>query len=257
MQVIDRTPNQVFSQVYSWISTNDFTQQDSGKPDTDAATSIFTGSKISDLTSVSRMDPYSNVKVEERSDVIRLGDLGKPVSSEEKFAKIVKTMKTQPPVRQLTRFSQYSPFSTTNLRSASAPPTQFSVIVEGEESEKPSNSAKSNAKTNKSKQSGSSEMKKSGFSYKTVKTMNMQGDQATSTAPKSPTNLAKKSVGIDTRKENTPKKKIHMEKIRAGLLARLFFRGFSEMTVVTVVLFILDVLVNSEQYGYQNYIFSV
>ncbi|CAH1983030.1 unnamed protein product [Acanthoscelides obtectus] len=247
MQVIDRTPNQAYSRVCTWISSNDFTEQDAGKPETDAATSVFTGSKVSNLTSVSRMDPYSSVKVEERTDIVRFPDLDKPVSSEEKFAETVKTMKTKPPVRQLTRFSQYSPFSATNLKSASAPPTQFSVIVEGEESEKPSNSNKSN----KTKKTASSKAKESAFSYKTVRSLKVPSVQ-----PKTPESRPKKSVGIDTRQEKELKKKVDWGRIRTGLLLRLFFRGFSEMTVVTVVLFLLDVLVNSEQYGYQNYIFS-
>nr|CAI5852190.1 unnamed protein product [Callosobruchus analis] len=247
MQAVDGTPNQA----YSWISTNDFTQEYSGKSDPNVATFL-----ISLEGSSAIMDPYCDIKVEQRTDIVSFADLDKPVGSLEKFAETLKTMKTKPSVRPLTRFSQYSPFSSTNLKSASAPPTQFSIIVEGEESEIPSISARSNAKTHKTKQSENSKTKENGFSYKTVKAVNMQGDQATPASPKSSASPAKKSNGMDAKKEKKLKRKIDMEKIRAGLPIRLFLRGFCEMTIVTVVLFVLDVLVNSEQYGYQNYIFS-
>ncbi|KAG5890928.1 hypothetical protein JTB14_019871 [Gonioctena quinquepunctata] len=148
----DCTHNQIYSRVSNWISSNDFLSQENSKADTDIDT-VISNSKITDITSVSKMDQYSGIRVEERTDVVNFSESEIQVSSEEKFAEKIKNLNNKS-VRTLSKFSQYSPFQhgVANLKSASAPPTQFSVIVEGEESELP-------------------ESVKMSDSFKTIKTM--------------------------------------------------------------------------------------
>nr|XP_023016590.1 F-actin-monooxygenase Mical isoform X2 [Leptinotarsa decemlineata] len=148
--------NQIYSRVSNWISSNDFLSQDNSKADTDVDT-IVSNSKITDITSVSKMDQYDGVRVEERTDVVNFSQgCEAPVSSEEKFAERLKHINNKS-VRTLSKFSQYSPFQYGgNLKSASAPPTQFSVIVEGEESDLPES------------------VKISEVSFKTIKTSSVQ-----------------------------------------------------------------------------------
>lgn len=94
---------------------------------------ISTNSLKNDNTSVSKMDRYNDIVVEERTDVVNFSDSRQTKSSEEDFADKLKNIQNKT-VRNLSKYSQYSPFQyCANLRSTSAPPTQFSVIVEGEE----------------------------------------------------------------------------------------------------------------------------
>nr|CAI5821324.1 unnamed protein product [Callosobruchus analis] len=180
MQAIDGISNEMFSRVSNWIKTNDFIEEKGGKRmaegDGDAMTMVYTASRITEVAKASKIDPYSGVKVEERTDIVRCGNLEKPVSSEEKFVEMVKNLKSTKPVRQLSKFSQYSPFASSNVNLTASTPVQFSVIVETEEKE-------------------------------------------------------------------------------SHQMMQRFVSGFTEMTVVTIVLFILDIFLNAEQYGYQNYIF--
>nr|CAI5820401.1 unnamed protein product [Callosobruchus analis] len=98
-------------------------------------TMVYTASRITEVAKASKIDPYSGVKVEERTDIVRCGNLEKPVSSEEKFVEMVKNLKSTKPVRQLSKFSQYSPFASSNVNLTASTPVQFSVIVETEEKE--------------------------------------------------------------------------------------------------------------------------
>lgn len=128
-------PNQIYSRVSNWISSNDFLVQDNGKADTDLDT-VASNSKNTDLTSVSKIDQYDRVIVEERTDVVKFDEMGINTSTEN-FTEMMKNINKaqKKSVRTLSKFSQYTPFQNSgNLKSASAPPTQFSVIVEAEES---------------------------------------------------------------------------------------------------------------------------
>lgn len=130
----DGLPNQIYSRVSNWISSNDFLSIDHVKTDTDIDT-VMSNSKNTDLTSVSKIDQYDRVIVEERTDVLKFDEMGCLNTSTEKFSEMMKKKNQKKPVRTLSKFSQYSPFqNAANLKSASAPPTQFSIIVEGEES---------------------------------------------------------------------------------------------------------------------------
>lgn len=132
----DGLPNQIYSRVSNWISSNDFLMPDNGKADTDIET-VISNSKNTDFTSVSKINQYDRVIVEERTDVVKFDEMGRINTSTENFTEMLKNINTaqKKSVRTLSKFSQYSPFQVAgNLKSASAPPTQFSVIVEGEES---------------------------------------------------------------------------------------------------------------------------
>lgn len=137
MMESDGLPNQIYSRVSNWISSNDFLVNENGKADTDADT-VLSNSKNTDFTSVSKIDKsYDRVIVEERTDVIKFDELGGQNTSTENFEELMKNINNvqKKSVRTLLEFSQYSPFeNSVNLKSASAPPTKFAVIVEGEES---------------------------------------------------------------------------------------------------------------------------
>lgn len=130
----DGMADQSFCRVSNWISNNDFYGPEVNKAEADNDTTV-TNSKITDLTSVSRaVNPYQDIKVEEMTDCIKFCDTGKPVPSMDNFTEVIKNLGGTKQVKRLSKFSQYSPFQTGNMKSVSAPPAQFSVIVEGEES---------------------------------------------------------------------------------------------------------------------------
>lgn len=139
----DGLPDQIYSRVSNWISSHDFQVRDNGKLDVEAET-IISNDIPSDITSVTRTmarkkGEYDDIIIEERTDVVKCRECESHVSSEKKFSEMVKNINNNKSVRTLSKFSQYSPFQNSgNLKSASAPPTQFSVIVEGEESVCPS-----------------------------------------------------------------------------------------------------------------------
>ncbi|CAH1101979.1 unnamed protein product [Psylliodes chrysocephalus] len=235
----DGMSNQIYSRVSNWITSNDFMSQDNAKSETG---SLISNSKITDITSVSKMDRYNDIVVEERTDVVNFSDSRQTKSSEEDFADKLKNIQNKT-VRNLSKYSQYSPFQyCANLRSTSAPPTQFSVIVEGEEPELPPGSTKM-----------------SEVSFKTIKTASMQ--QQEKTQPSAPSSRHKhKHSDIISQKpgsiDRKPRKRRTMEKVGASVMFDLFFNGFIEAGVVGILLFIMDIIINSEQYDLQNYIFN-
>nr|CAH7736801.1 unnamed protein product [Callosobruchus chinensis] len=127
------------NRVSNWIKTNDFFEEKYGKKmaegDGDAMTMVYTASRKTDVTKTSKIDPYNGIKVEERTDVVRCGNLERPVSTEDKFVETVKNLESTKPVRQLSKFSQYSPFASSIEKLTVSMPAQFSVIVETEEKE--------------------------------------------------------------------------------------------------------------------------
>lgn len=136
---IDRKPNMstsegdhTYSRVSNWISSHDFGVRDHHSK-LDGEETVVSNDLPSDITSVTRTmrkkGEYDDVVVEERTDVVKCPECETAVSPDRDFSETVRRS-----VRTLSKFSQYSPFHGGMLKSASAPPTQFSVIVEGEES---------------------------------------------------------------------------------------------------------------------------
>ncbi|KAJ8919794.1 hypothetical protein NQ315_006323 [Exocentrus adspersus] len=241
----DGLPDQIYSRVSNWISSHDFQVRDPGK-DNEVET-VISNDMPSDITSVTRnmvkrKGEYDDIIIEERTDVVKCRECESPKSSERNFSEMVKNMTNNKSVRTLSKFSQYSPFNNpANLKSASAPPTQFSVIVEGEESELPESN------------------KRSELSFKTIKTSNFQ--PVVQSQPSRPSSRHKRHA--DAMVPNKPpsidrrmRKRRTLEKIGASVMFSLFLNAFMETGIVAIVLFVLDIIINSEQYGYQNYIFS-
>ncbi|VEN35524.1 unnamed protein product, partial [Callosobruchus maculatus] len=252
MQAIDGISNEMFSRVSNWIKTNDFIEQKDGKKTTegdgDAMTMVYTASRITDVTRASKIDPYSGIKVEERTDIVRCGNLERPVSSEEKFVEMVKNLKSTKPVRQLSKFSQYSPFASSTVNLTASTPVQFSVIVETEEKE----SHQELPETTKMS------AKLSDLNAKTIKTANIH--PITSGQVSRPSSRHKRHAVMEPPPKQSSidrkaRKRKTLERVGASVMLQLFVSSFTEMTVVTIVLFILDIFLNAEQYGYQNYIF--
>ncbi|XP_028150069.1 F-actin-monooxygenase Mical isoform X3 [Diabrotica virgifera virgifera] len=200
----DGIHNQIFSRVSNWISSNDFFHQEN-KADTDAET-IITNSRLTDITSVSKMDEYDGIVVEERTDVINFSNSKSEKSSEEKFVEKMKAFNSRA-IKNLSKFSQYSPFQLAGaLKSHSAPPTQFSVIVEGEElPDLPV-----------------ANTKMSEVSFKTIKTSNIahpitQPHRPSSRHKHKHTDMVTQKVGSVDRK---PRKRRTMEKVGASVEER-------------------------------------
>ncbi|XP_072385073.1 uncharacterized protein Mical isoform X3 [Diabrotica undecimpunctata] len=197
----DGIHNQIFSRVSNWISSNDFFRQEN-KADTDVET-IITNSRLTDVTSVSKMDEYDGIVVEERTDVINFANSKPEKSSEEKFVEKMKAFNSRA-VKNLSKFSQYSPFQLAGaLKSHSAPPTQFSVIVEAEEvPDLPV-----------------ANTKMSEVSFKTIKTSNIppaitQPNRPSSRHKHKHTDMVTQKVGSVDRK---PRKRRTMEKVGASV----------------------------------------
>ncbi|XP_044256717.1 F-actin-monooxygenase Mical [Tribolium madens] len=190
------TPDHVFNRVSNWISTHDFKPQNY---EDQVETNLVDG--ITDITSVTkniertrRTAPSDDgLVVEERTDVVKCGDTtNELVDKDEHF------------IKNLTKFSQYSPFDK-KKRNRTASPSHFSVIVEGEELELP-------------------EPKKSDTSFKSVKQHQIQPPvayQPPVSRPSSrhkrhaePISLNRQSLERKTRKRRT------MEKIGASVEER-------------------------------------
>ncbi|XP_057659597.1 F-actin-monooxygenase Mical isoform X5 [Diorhabda carinulata] len=201
--------NQIYSRVSHWITSNDFLSQENIRADTDAETVVSNG-KVTDITSVSKMDQYQGIVVEERTDVVNFvgGKLTK--TSEENFAEKMKNLNNKS-VRTLSKFSQYSPFQhPPALKSISAPPKQFSVIVEGEETAIGDN-CELPIETNK----------KSELSFKTIKT----SIAPVTILPNRPSSRHKhKHADQSTQKANSidrkPRKRRTLEKVGANVEER-------------------------------------
>ena len=115
-------PDHVFNRVSNWISTHDFRPHD----DQGVETNLVDG--ITDITSVTKNIERTRrggimlndgLVVEERTDVVKCGDITECKDKDDGF------------IKTLTKFSQYSPFEKRRNRTSS--PSHFSVIVEGEE----------------------------------------------------------------------------------------------------------------------------
>ncbi|CAG9836806.1 unnamed protein product [Diabrotica balteata] len=100
--------------------------------------------------------------------------------------------------------------------------------------------------------------KMSEISFKTIKTSNIpptitQPNRPSSRHKHKHTDMVTQKVGSVDRK---PRKRRTMEKVGASVMFHLFLNGFVQAGIVGILLFLLDIIINSEQYGFQNYIFS-
>ncbi|XP_076263939.1 molecule interacting with CasL isoform X1 [Rhynchophorus ferrugineus] len=125
----DSISPQTLSRVRSWISQNDF-REDQPKIDPEYDMEL-TCDVITDMTSVTQAQArakgdYDDVRVETRTDVIKCIS---PMNSVENFTQRVRNHKENKPMgRSATKFTQH------NSRPASLPPASFPVIVEARES---------------------------------------------------------------------------------------------------------------------------
>ncbi|KYB28223.1 Protein-methionine sulfoxide oxidase Mical-like Protein [Tribolium castaneum] len=186
------SPDRVYNRVSKWISNHDFHPQ---TYDDQVETNLVDG--ITDITSVTKniertrrtTSRDDGLVVEERTDVVKCGDVDE-AEKDEHF------------IKNLTKFSQYSPFDK-KKRNRTASPSHFSVIVEGEELDLP-------------------EPKKSDTSFKSVKQHTVQPPVTTYQPPvprpssrhkrhAEPISLNRQSLDRKTRKRRT------IEKISASV----------------------------------------
>ncbi|XP_064215883.1 F-actin-monooxygenase Mical isoform X3 [Tribolium castaneum] len=189
------SPDRVYNRVSKWISNHDFHPQ---TYDDQVETNLVDG--ITDITSVTKniertrrtTSRDDGLVVEERTDVVKCGDVDE-AEKDEHF------------IKNLTKFSQYSPFDK-KKRNRTASPSHFSVIVEGEELDLP-------------------EPKKSDTSFKSVKQHTVQPPVTTYQPPvprpssrhkrhAEPISLNRQSLDRKTRKRRT------IEKISASVEER-------------------------------------
>ncbi|XP_048525336.1 F-actin-monooxygenase Mical [Dendroctonus ponderosae] len=134
------------TRVQKWISQHDF-KADEGKKGLEAETTVTRAQR-------KRKGEYDGIKVEQRTDVIKCESPTQ--SSHEDFVQLVKLLKDGPAIAQKERRAPIKPISKYRRKSMSAPPANFSVILEGEKSELPESN------------------KRSEFSFKSIKTSNHQ-----------------------------------------------------------------------------------